>query len=202
VKFDLPNGSLANALYRRGLEDAYFDDFYDKYAYQTVHYPTPRMEPGLKVALITNNTSSGDRYDWVRAGDTYTDIGSWGDVVKVLNQGRFGPNSISCLIFSGHGVEDHCGVLVEDGSLNEDNITPAAIRLIKAKVKPGGDIVIASCNSGSNPRAVKTLVNKIDRDVSTTTGDCETIHWWAGPHGGYADEGWIRYRHNAPAWWP
>lgn len=136
-------------------------------------------------------------------------IGSWDDVKRALE--KYPDDSISCLILSGHGCKG-CGVSVkgEDdaGRLNEVTLADPAnaevVRMIKAKVKQNGDIVISACESGDNPKAVKKLVRLLQRDVSVTTGNTKAVWPRIGSEaqGGYAYEGWIRYKRDFEEGWP
>ncbi len=124
---------------------------------------------------ITDKTTPGDyeawlwhRYHWLYGAPVIHSIGSpqaWADVI-----GQYQDHSIGYLVLSGHGLLNEAGTSATMGSIYHKNITDQQASVIRSKLAPGAELVIASCQSGLNSSSMQKLANKLGCTVWGTTG--------------------------------
>src|SRR5262249_51268562 len=105
---------------------------------------------------------------FVRDGfKVYPEIESLTEMMFALLQEA--DHSISELVVAGHGWTARPGAALAGVSFNQENkkvfyihhLKPGHIQLIKRKIKPGGRVIIASCNAGINERDMQRLAKAL-----------------------------------------
>jgi hypothetical protein len=194
---DMRSRALYDAGYRDGLKGSGWDL---AGAIKHFHFPPARFARGSsgKVALIGDDSTKDDSYDWIFDRNHVKNIHNWASVVEALKD--YKPGSITVLVLSGHGAGG--GIRTKDKtSLKGSNLTEEAARIIREKLAPNGVIVIASCGQGADKfrKEIQEMAKRAQRAVYVTPDAVcsNTEGYWKG--GGYAEAdpprattGWIR----------
>jgi hypothetical protein len=119
-----------------------------------IYYPPQAYQQrGNKVAIISDTTCDGDTFCWVPKRQHHSGVGTYEALEAALNQ--YDDNSIDVLILSG-ATGGRCNCATSNSANNNvylggPGMPPKIYDLIRRKLKkPGGEVIIASCNAGSS----------------------------------------------------
>lgn len=116
--------------------------------------------PANSVIFISNNTVWGDHTAlWWQSPSfsgvvRHTGIGNWTQLVGILTPMPNG--SVSAIFISGHGGAGGVATKDDNSWLIASNLTPAQAATIRAKLQPGGYVVLLACAQASGDKVQTT----------------------------------------------
>ena len=134
--------------------------------------------------FVTDRTSFGDSFaiNLARPRSTcmHRRISSWDDVADIL----FGQDeaSLSEIYISGHGANG--GIQANGDYLTADNVTPRVAALIRRVLRPGGRVILMSCEAGAD-----TEMPRLARELGVpVVGNTGCVNW-----GGVGAGSWVQF---------